>query len=123
MAKYIKASLSLRKELAEKFGVTHKWVKKSLAFQANSRRAVAIRAAAVAAGALELETAFCSECITEHTQTEIIQTFPNGAILILSKVDSSGYIRQYGEVIKTFKDIRLRDWSGLIDIAAALPRR
>ena len=114
MGKFIKTSVMLRAKLAEQFDVSVNWVKKSLCFKTNSKTAIKIREAALAAGGEELETSFCPDCTTEHTQDEIIQNFTNGYVLIVSKKDSTAMVKRDDKVIATYANVTMQVWGDLI---------
>lgn len=117
MGKFIKTSVMLRKQLADQFDVSVNWVKKALCFKSFSKTAVKIREAAIAAGGEEMETSFCPDCTTEHTQNEIIQKFTNGVILTISKRDSSAVLIRKGEVVKKYRNVTFDKWGFLMEQA------
>lgn len=117
MGKFIKTSVMLRKQLADQFDVSVNWVKKALCFKSFSKTAVKIREAAIAAGGEEMETSFCPDCTTEHTQNEIIQKFTNGVILTISKKDSSAVLSRKGEVVKKYRNVTFDKWGFLMEQA------
>lgn len=120
MGKFIKTSVMLRAKLAEQFDVSVNWVKKSLCFKTNSKTAIKIREAALAAGGEELETSFCPDCTTEHTQDEIIQKFNNGVVLTISKKDSSAVLIRKGEVVKKYLNVTFDKWGFLVKQASLM---
>ena len=110
----------LRKQLADQFDVSVNWVKKALCFKSYSKTAVKIREAAIAAGGEEMETSFCPDCTTEHTQNEIIQKFTNGVMLTISKKDSSAVLIRKGEVVKKYRNVTFDKWGFLIEQASLM---
>ena len=77
MGKFIKTSVMLRAKLAEQFDVSVNWVKKSLCFKTNSKTAIKIREAALAAGGEELET---SSALTALQNTPRMKSFRNSTM-------------------------------------------
>ena len=120
MTRFIKVPLRVRQELSKKFGVSRVAVNDALSYKFNSTRSQEIREAALAAGGEVVESAMWSECRTRHTDTKIIQTFGNGVVLDISKVDSSAEIRCYGEVCHRFYNVSMDMWGDLVEIASAI---
>lgn len=122
MAKFIKTTLKMRQELMKQFGLSITGIKNALAYKSFSERADRIRAAALAAGGEVMESALWPECRTQHTNTQIIQTFANGVVLTISKVDSSAELARDGKVCRRYKGVTIDKWGALVDQASQMAR-
>lgn len=85
-----------------------------LNYVSNSNRAKEIRQFAINNGGLLMEEDFIPNCKTEHTPTEIIQSFPGGISVVLSKVQNCGEIRKEGETVEKLEDLRLSQWGTIL---------
>lgn len=122
MAKFIKTTLKMRQELMKQFGLSITGIKNALAYKSFSERADRIREAALAAGGEVMESALWPECRTQHTNTQIIQTFANGVVLTISKVDSSAELTRDGKVCRRYKGVTIDKWGALVDQASQMAR-
>ena len=73
-----------------------------------------IRRYALEHGGAIVEENFIPNCRTEHTQQEMIQTFPAGIQVRISKVDSSAVIYLDGKELERHDELTLRAWGNLL---------
>lgn len=114
MRRYIKISQDLRAQLYKEYGLTKMGLWKILNYISNSSRAKEIRQFAINNGGLLMEEDFIPNCKTEHTPTEIIQSFPGGISVVISKVQNCGEIRREGETVEKLEDLRLSQWGTIL---------
>ena len=122
MTRFIKVPLSVRQELSKRFGVSRVAVNDALSYRFNSTRSQKIRNAALAAGGEIMESATWPECRTQHTDTKIIQTFANGVVLTISKVNSSAELTRDGKVCRRYKGVTIDKWNVLVYQASQMAR-
>lgn len=118
MAKFIKTTLKMRQALMKQFGLSITGIKNALAYKSSSERADRIREAALAAGGEIVESAFCPECSTRHTESEIIQTFANGVVLKINKRDNTAMLKRDNIVIGTYANVTMSVWDDLVVMAS-----
>lgn len=114
MRRYIKVSPALRDQLCEKFGLTKMGIWKILNYVSNSSRSKDVRKYAIENGGWLMEEDFTPNCKTEHTPTEMIQSFPGGVSVVISKVQNKGEIRKGDEIIEKIEDLRLSQWGTIL---------
>jgi len=114
MRRYIKVSPTLRDQLCEKFGLTKMGIWKILNYVSNSSRSKDVRKYAIDNGGWLMEEDFIPNCKTEHTPTEVIQSFPGGVSVVISKIQNKGEIRKGDEIIEKIEDLRLSQWGTIL---------
>jgi len=120
MRTYIKVSDPLRRDLINKFKVTRASVWAALNYITRGGRGPAIRQYALEHGGAITEEDFIPNCRTEHTGDEMIQTFPGGIQVRISKVDSGAKILKEGKVTERYDAVTLQGWSNLLSHAQEL---
>lgn len=120
MTRLVKTTLKIRNGLMRQYGLSITGIKKALAYKSMSARAERIRQTAISQGGEIVESAFCPDCYTQHTQDEIIQTFSNGVVLVINKHDSSAVISRKDVIIGTYANVTMNMWDDLIRRASKL---
>lgn len=123
MRSYIKVSNELRKELQVKFKKTRKSVYNALAYITTGESANSIREYALAHGGKYEEEDFIPNCNTRHEGDLMIQTFPCGVEVIVSKKDSHCVVTQNGATIDSYDVLTLRGWGSVLAEAQALSNK
>lgn len=114
MRTFIKVSDPLRRELIDKFKVTRTSVWAALNYITRGGNGPSIRRYALEHGGAIVEENFIPNCRTEHTQQEMIQTFPAGIQVRISKVDSSAVIYLDGKELERHDELTLMAWGNLL---------
>lgn len=120
MRTYIKVSDPLRRDLCVRFKVTRATVWSALNYITRGGRSPYIRQYALEHGGAIVEDDFIPNCRTEHTGDEMIQTFPGGIQVRISKVDSGAQILKEGKVTERYDAVTLQGWSNLLSHAQDL---
>lgn len=123
MRTYIKVSDPLRRDLCVKFKVTRATVWSALNYITRGGKSPDIRKYALENGGAIVEEDFIPNCRTEHTTKEIIQTFPGGIQVRISKTDSKAEIRKEGIVTERYEAVTLQNWGNLLSYAQDLSAR
>ncbi len=123
MRTYIKVSDHLRRDLISRFKVTRASVWAALNYITRGGRGPAIRQYALDHGGAIVEEDFIPNCRTEHTGDEMIQTFPGGIQVRISKVGSEAKILKNGKVTERYDAVTLQGWSNLLSRAQDLSAR
>ncbi len=114
MRKYIEVSPELKKQIHQKYGLARMSLWRILNYVSNSSQAKEIRLFAINNGARLMEENFIPNCKTEHTPTEMIQSFPGGIRVVISKVQNRGEILKGDEVVEKIEDLRLCQWGTIL---------
>lgn len=114
MRTYIKVSDPLRRDLINRFKVSRTSVWAALNYLTREGRGPAIRQYALEHGGAIMEEDFIPNCRTEHTGDEMIQTFPGGIQVRISKVDSGAIILKKGKVAEHYDSVTVKSWSNLL---------
>lgn len=114
MRHYIKISPELRDKISAQFHVSIMQVWRACNFLRNSDQARDIRQFALAAGGQYVQESFMPNCQSQHTADAIIQTFPCGVAVRISKVDSSAELIVDGSVKESYKAVTAGSWANLL---------
>lgn len=114
MTTYIRVSDALRKELSEVHNLSRVSVWAALNFLTSSERAEEVRKYALAHGGVVVDKDFTPNCQTEHTQTEIIQTFAGDVQVIVSKEDSHARVLVDGKEEESYDGLTMKGWGNLL---------
>lgn len=114
MRHYIKISPELRDKISAQFHVSIMQVWRACNFLRNSDQAKEIRQFALANGGQYVQENFIPNCRTEHTSDAIIQTFPCGVAVRISKVDSSADLIVDGSVKESYEAVTAGSWANLL---------
>ena len=120
MKTFIQVSSELRRAIAEEFRIPRKAVWESLHFLSNSERARKIRSYALAHGGSIQEEDFMPNCRTEHTVDAMIQRFPGGIEVRVSKTGKGVDLIENGEITDHYDDLPIQGWGSLIHHAQIL---
>jgi len=123
MRSYIKVSNELRKELQVKFKKTRKSVYNALAYITAGESANSIREYALAHGGKYEEEDFIPNCNTRHEGDLMIQSFPCGVQITVSKKDSHCVVTQNGAAIDSYDAITIRGLGSVLAHAQALSNK
>lgn len=119
MARFIKAPLQTRKALKKQFGVTRVAVNDALSFRFNSRRAIAIREAALAAGGVVMEPALYPGCETVMEGNSITHQFDNGVRLYVNLYTNTVSLYRHSTLVHYEEDVTFNRWLNVLNMAAA----
>lgn len=111
---HIKVADNLRVELIEKFKLSKVSVWSALNYLTNSERAKLVRSYALAHGGSIVEQDFTPNCRTEHTADEMIQTFPGGIQVRVSRKGSDAKIFRDDVEIESYEGMTLQGWGSLL---------
>lgn len=114
MRHYIKVEADLRDKICAAYSVSLVQVWRALNFLRNSEQAKDIRQFALAGGGQYVQEHFCPNCESQHTADAIIQTFPCGVSVRISKVDSSATLIVDGSVEESYEAISAGSWANLL---------
>lgn len=123
MRRFIPITQEQRKALCKMFNVDRSHVWRALNFIGESEVNTQIRKEAISMGARIVENSFVPNCNTRHTQEFIIQTFPCGVEVRISKKDSSATLSVENEIRETYQDVTLSSWGNILDHAERISRR
>ena len=107
MKKYIHVTSEDRQFLAKAFNVSSVTVWKALRFAARER------------GGIVMAVAPVMETLHDHDNV-IRQYFPNGALLEISKNDSTGVVTYKGEEVRHYDNVTFSNIDSIQNFAAAL---
>lgn len=119
MARFIKAPLQTRKALKKQFGVTRVAVNDALSFRFNSRRAIAIREAALAAGGMVMEPALYPGCETKLEGNFLTHLFDNGVGVCVDLCTNVVSLYKYSTLVYYEEDVTVNRWLNVLNMAAA----
>lgn len=119
-----------RARLCRTFGTSGVTVWSALNYVTNSPLAEKIRRAAIAEGGvvenqLTVPEGFMPNCETNFVHEDggvrrIIQTFSNGVRLEFDSDTSVADISRNGRLVKTYSDVKVRDWGNIVFEAQSL---
>lgn len=117
--KYIHVTSEVRKSLAKDFDVSSVTVWKALRFEQDTDTIRRIQKAARERGGIVMAVAPVMETLHDHDNV-IRQYFPNGALLEISKKDSTGVVTYKGEEVRHYDNVTLSNIDSIQNFAAAL---
>lgn len=120
MRRFIKVEPELRDKISAEYHVSRMQVWRALNFLRNSDQAKDIRQFALAAGGQYVQENFVPNCQTEHTGEAVIQTFPCGVVVKVSKIDSSAELLVDDQLKENYTDITISSWGNLLAHAQEL---
>ena len=120
MRLFIKVEPELRDKISAEYHVSRMQVWRALNFLRNSDQAKDIRQFALAAGGQYTEENFIPNCQTVHTGEAVIQTFPCGVVVKVSKIDSSAELLVDDQLKENYTDITISSWGNLLAHAQEL---
>lgn len=120
MRTFIQVSGQLRRTIVEGFSVPRKAVWEALHFVSNSERARKIRSYALAHGGSIQDEDFVPNCRTEHTADAMIQKFPGGIEVRISKNGKGVDLVENGEITDHYDDLPIQGWGSLMHHAQTL---
>ena len=120
MRTFIQVSGQLRQTIVEEFSVSRKSVWDALNFMSNSERARKIRSYALAHGGSTHEENFYPNCRTDHTVDAMIQRFPGGIEVRVSKTGKGVDLIENGEITEHYDNLPIQGWSSLVHHAQVL---
>lgn len=114
MRHYIKISPELRDKISAQFHVSIMQVWRACNFLRNSDQAKEIRQFALANGGQYVQENFVPNCQSQHTADAIIQTFPCGVSVRISKKDSSAKLIIDEDVKESYEAVTAGSWANLL---------
>ena len=129
--KYIELSTSKKARICRALGVSRVTLWSALTFQTQSQLAEKIRRMAVQNGGrvmikLDVTEGFMPNCETSFVHGEdgrvqrIVQTFSNGVRVEFDNDTCMADISRNGRSVKTFSDVKIRDWGNIVFEAQSL---
>ncbi len=122
--KYIELPAGKKARICRALGVSRVTLWSALTFQTQSALAEKIRRMAMQDGGrvmreMDVTNGFIPNCETdfEHGNggvRRIIQTFSNGVRVEFDNDTCTANISQNGRSVKTFSDVKIRDWSNIV---------
>lgn len=119
MKKYIHVTSEDRQFLAKAFNVSNVTVWKALRFEQDTDTIRRIQKAARERGGIVMAVAPVMETLHDHDNV-IRQYFPNGALLEISKNDSTGVVTYKGEEVRHYDNVTFSNINSIQNFAAAL---
>lgn len=128
--KYIELPTAKKARIRRALGVSRVTLWSALTFQTQSALAEKIRRMALQDGGrviseVDVTNGFMPNCETdfEHDASgvrRIIQTFSNGVRVEFDNATSTADINRNGRPVKTFSDVKIRDWGNIVFEAQSL---
>lgn len=119
MKKYIHVTSEDRQFLAKAFNVSSVTVWKALRFEQDTDTIRRIQKAARERDGIVMAVAPVMETLHDHDNV-IRQYFPNGALLEISKNDSTGVVTYKGEEVRHYDNVTFSNIASIQNFAAAL---
>lgn len=114
MRTYIKVSDELRRKMWETFPVCKTTIWAALNFITEGGRSSEIRSYALANGGKVVDEDFEPNCLTEHTQSEMRQSFMGGVCVLLDKKSGVVTLQVPGEKDEVFRDLPIKAWGNVL---------
>lgn len=119
MKKYIHVTSEDRRFLAKAFGVSSVTVWKALRFEQDTETIRKIQKLACERGGIVMAVIPVAETLHDHDNV-IRQYFPNGALLEISKNDTTAVLTFEGKEVKRYDNVTLDNIGGIQNFANAL---
>lgn len=130
MMKYIELPAGKKARICRALGVSRVTLWSALTFQTRSALAEKIRGMALQSGGrvireVDVTSGFVPNCGTDfehdaHGVRRIVHTFPNGIRVAFDNDACTAEISRGGCPVKTFADVRLREWGNIVFEAQSL---
>lgn len=130
MIRYIELPAGKKARICRVLGVSRVTLWAALNFQTQSALADKIRRMALQDGGrviseVDVTNGFMPNCQTEYihgrgTVLGIIQTFPNDVRVEFDNNACTAEISRAGRTVKTFSDVKMRDWTNIVFEAQSL---
>lgn len=114
MRTYIKVSDELRRKMWETFPVCKTTIWAALNYLTEGGRSNEIRAYALANGGKAVDEDFEPNCLTEHSQFEMKQSFMGGVCVLLDKKSGAVTLRVPGEKDEVYRDLPIKAWGNVL---------
>ena len=114
MRTYIKVSDELRRQIWREFPVCKATVWAALNYITEGGRSGEIRAYALEHGGQVVDEDFEPNCLTEHSQDEMRQSFGGGVCVVLDKKSGAVTLQVPGEKEEVFRDLPIKAWGNVL---------